>query len=179
MIGANSEATAARLREPVAARATERDLVRLILLRELEDAGPLTGMQALDAVTSLACYLDVSRPVYALLHEMRDAGLLTTPDGRPPRYAISERGHREAERLAWRCWPRLRDVLVDLNVCIGCLSPRDAGPMPGRWLREPREPGLRMGEPGLTVAVPGPATPHRGARPTCSGSCAEPSPALG
>ena len=115
--------------------------MRLIVLRELEDAGSLTGLETLDAVASFACYLDVSRPVYALLHEMRDDGLLTASDGRPPRYAISERGRREAERLAWRCWPRLRDVLVGLNVCIGCLSPRDrrtdAGAMAARgaWTR--------------------------------------------
>jgi DNA-binding PadR family transcriptional regulator len=172
MIGTTSEAPAARLPEALPSRDPERDLVRLVVLRELEDSGPLTGMETLNAVASLACYLDVTRPVYALLHELRDAGLLTASAGRPPRYAITELGRREAERLAWRCWPRLRDVLVSLNVCIGCLSPRDPWPS-----ARPR-PGDRM-IPGLTLAGVRAARSGSDRRPPGCGSSAEPSPAVG
>jgi DNA-binding PadR family transcriptional regulator len=149
MIGAISEAPAARLPGLLPCRGTDQNLVRLIVLRELEDSGPLTGMETLNAVASFACYLDVARPVYALLHELRDDGLVSASAGRPPRYAITEWGRREAERLASRCWPRLRDVLVYLNVCIGCLSPRDPASVLPAWLGE-RPPGAegRRSPPG-------------------------------
>ena len=84
MIGAISEAPAARLPGLLPCRGTDQDLVRLIVLRELEDSGPLTGMETLNAVASLACYLDVARPVYALLHELRDDGLVSASAGDRP-----------------------------------------------------------------------------------------------
>jgi DNA-binding PadR family transcriptional regulator len=111
------------------------DVLRLIVLRQLEDGGPSTGADALRAVAALTCSLDLQTPVLSILHDLRDAGFLEATPGRPPRYAITEDGRREAERLAASCWPGIRDALVELNVCIGCLSPRDdaaAVPSDGR-----------------------------------------------
>ena len=100
------------------------ELLQLMALRQLQDAGPLTGSDVLNTLASLMCSFDLVSPGYALLHELRDAGLLSATRERPPRYAITEAGSREAERLAARCWPAIRDALVGLNVCIGCLAPR-------------------------------------------------------
>jgi DNA-binding PadR family transcriptional regulator len=119
------------------------DLLHLMALRELEDAGPLTGSEALNALAALMCSFDLSSPGYALLHELRDAGLLSATLERPPRYAITDLGRSEAERLATRCWPSIRDVLVNLNVCLGCLAPRAPGAD-----GPPRAPALRTASGG-------------------------------
>lgn len=84
------------------------------------------GKEALDAVAALACTLDLEAGAYGLLHDLRDAGLVFATADRPPRYAITVAGRRQAERLAARCRPDIRDALVELNACPGCrLSPRD------------------------------------------------------
>ena len=117
----------ARLAKSNPVRDARHELLQLMALRQLQDAGPLTGSDALNALASLMCSFDLASPGYALLHELRDAGLLSATRERPPRYALTDAGSREAERLAARCWPAIRDVLASLNVCIGCLAPRIPG----------------------------------------------------
>jgi DNA-binding PadR family transcriptional regulator len=107
-----------------AARGARIELLRLMTLRELEDAGPATGGEVLDALARRVCSFDLAAPGYALLHDLRDAGYLRATVDRPPRYAITDPGRREAERLAARCWPDVVRALEGLNVCIGCLAPR-------------------------------------------------------
>jgi len=109
---------------PVPRRDARRELLELITLRTLEDEGPLGGAELSNAVAALTCAFDLSNPIYALLHDLADRGLATTVPGRPPRYAITDAGRAAAETLAVRCWPAVRDALVELNVCLGCLSPR-------------------------------------------------------
>ena len=130
MIGAIDTARTA-LRPAAATSPDAKDaLLRLLLLREIEDAGPLTGAQALDAIAALSCSFDLAAPGYAVIHSLREGGSLDATCERPPRYAITGRGRREAELLAVRCWPGVRDALVHLNVCVGCLAPRDAAALP-------------------------------------------------
>jgi hypothetical protein len=113
-----------RPRGPVPVGDPARDVLRLMLLRQLEDAGPLTGAQAFDAVAELTCSLETGAPGYPLLHELCDVGHVEATLERPPRYSITDLGRMEAERLASRCWPTIRDGLLRLNVCVGCLAPR-------------------------------------------------------
>ena len=101
------------------------DLLRLILLREIEGRGPVTGAEAMASIAALVCSFDLASPGFAVLHDLRDAGLLDASCARPPRYAVTDAGRREAERLAARCWPGIRAALVELNVCVGCLAPRE------------------------------------------------------
>ena len=105
-------------------RDTRREILELMLLREAEDHGPLTGRQALDAIAALSCSLTLDPAAYSLIHDLRDAGLLAASTDRPPRYAITPSGRSEAERLATQCWPSIRDLLTRFNVCIACLAPR-------------------------------------------------------
>jgi hypothetical protein len=122
--GARRATPAARLPAPCHSVDARHELLRLMVLRELEDSGPSTGSDTLDAVASLTCSFELSSPAYPLLHELRDAGLVSATLERPPRYAITDSGRREAEMLASRCWPAIRDGLIRFNVCIGCLAPR-------------------------------------------------------
>jgi len=115
-----------------AGRGTADDLLRLMALREIEDGGPLTGVQAFEALSGLVCSFGLDSPGYAVLHDLRDAGYLAASDDRPPRYAMTDAGRREAERLATSCWPGIRDGLAALNVCFGCLAPRGAASGAGR-----------------------------------------------
>jgi hypothetical protein len=112
------------LQRPTPTRTTRRELLTLLVLRELEGGGPRAGTALFDAISALVCSFDLDAPGYALLHDLCDAGLLVAVGARPPRYAITATGRSEAERLAIRCWPGIRDALVDLNVCVGCLAPR-------------------------------------------------------
>ncbi len=112
------------LQRPASEQATRRDLLRLLVLREVDGAAPRTGAAIFTSVAVLVCSFDLDTPGYALLHDLRDAGLLVAVADRPPRYTITPAGRAEAERLAVRCWPGIRDALVDLNVCVGCLAPR-------------------------------------------------------
>jgi hypothetical protein len=112
------------LQRPAPTRTTRRDLLTLLVLRELEGGGPRTGTAVFDGIAALVCSFDLDAPGYALLHDLCDTGLLVAVDARPPRYAVTAAGRSEAERLAIRCWPGIRDALVDLNVCVGCLAPR-------------------------------------------------------
>ncbi len=107
-----------------AGRGTASDLLRLMALREVEDAGPRTGAEVFDALADLVCSFGLDGPGYAVLHDLRDDGFLQATPDRPPRYAITSAGRREAERLAIRCWPEVRAGLAALNVCVGCLAPR-------------------------------------------------------
>jgi hypothetical protein len=106
-------------------RGDRDDLLRLMLLREIGDRGPVTGADVMAAIASLVCSFDLASPGFALLHDLRDAALLEASCERPPRYAVTPEGRREDERLAAACWPGLRAALVELNVCVGCLAPRD------------------------------------------------------
>lgn len=112
------------LQRPAAGHATRSELLRLLVLREVDGTAPRTGADIFDAVAALVCSFDLEAPGYALLHDLCDAGLLVALADRPPRYAITAAGRAEAERLAVLCWPEIRDALVDLNVCVGCLAPR-------------------------------------------------------
>ncbi len=112
------------LQRPAATPTSRRDLLTLLVLRDLEGGGPRAGAAIFDGIAALVCSFDLDAPGYALLHDMCDAGLLVPVGARPPRYAITAAGRSEAERLAVRCWPGIRDALVDLNVCVGCLAPR-------------------------------------------------------
>ena len=113
-----------RLVEPQPVRDERHEILQLLVLREIEDRGPLTGKEALDAIASLACSLDLRPAMLSLVHDLRDAGYLMALASRPPRYGITPAGLREAERLAARCWPAVRDALVELNLCLGCIAPR-------------------------------------------------------
>jgi hypothetical protein len=121
---AASGVSATRPRGPMPAGDPARDLLRLMILRQLDDSGPLTGAAAFDAVAELTCSLETGVPGYPLLHELCDAGFARAVQERPPRYSITALGRTEAERLASRCWPMILDGLVRLNVCVGCLAPR-------------------------------------------------------
>ena len=112
------------VRAPAPRRDARRELLELITLRTLEDDGPLGGAELSNACAALTCAFDLSNPVYALLHDLADRGHVTMEPGRPPRYAITDAGRAAAEALAVNCWPAVRDALVELNVCLGCLSPR-------------------------------------------------------
>jgi|WetSurMetagenome_2_1015567.scaffolds.fasta_scaffold545894_2 DNA-binding PadR family transcriptional regulator len=114
------------------ARDTMDELLQLMVLRLIEDAGPLSGNDALNELAPLVCSLDTDSPRYPLLHDLRDAGFLDATRDRPPRYAVTDAGRLEAERLAARCWPAIVDALAGLNVCIGCLAPRSAARPAGR-----------------------------------------------
>ena len=128
MIGTFDTQRAVRLPVTRPQRDARLDLLRLMALRQLEDSGPLSGSDVLNAMASLTCSFDLSSPGFSLLHELRDGGLVSATRERPPRYAVTDLGRREAERLASRCWPNIRDVLIQLNVCIGCLAPRAPEP---------------------------------------------------
>jgi DNA-binding PadR family transcriptional regulator len=107
-------------------RATASDLLRLMALREIEDAGPRTGAEVFEALAGLVCSFGLDSPGYAVLHDLQDAGFLAAKEERPPRYAVTAAGRREAERLSVRCWPGIRAGLIALNVCLGCLAPRQS-----------------------------------------------------
>jgi DNA-binding PadR family transcriptional regulator len=124
MIATHDTPRAFVLQGPAPTPATRRDLLTLLVLRELEGGGPRAGAAIFDGIAALACSFDLDAPGYALLHDMCDAGLLVAVGARPPRYAITPSGRSKAEKLAVRCWPGIRDALVDLNVCVGCLAPR-------------------------------------------------------
>jgi DNA-binding PadR family transcriptional regulator len=126
-IGTRRTTPTVPLQTPFHSMDARHELLRLMVLRQLEDSGPCTGSEALDAVASLTCSFDVASPGYPLLHELRDAGLVGATVERPPRYAITDLGRREADLLASRCWPAIRDGLARFNVCVGCLAPRRSG----------------------------------------------------
>ncbi len=116
--------TVPRLVDPQSVRDERHEILQLLVLREIEDRGPLTGKEALDAIAALSCSLDLQPAALSVVHDLRDAGFLTALASRPPRYGITPAGLREAERLAGHCWPAVRDALIELNVCLGCMAPR-------------------------------------------------------
>jgi hypothetical protein len=100
------------------------DLIKLLTLREFEAADPLTGLDAINHVAPTARMLGIAPPAYPLVHGLTEAGLLETVAERPPRYRTTAAGAREAERLAERCWPRLRDEVVRMGARLAPASPR-------------------------------------------------------
>lgn len=90
-----------------AAFGTNLDVLTLLTLREIEAAGSLSGLEAVNAVASTAGLLGIAPPGYALLHELVDNGVVRSSPGTQRRYQVTEAGKREAECLARRCWPRI------------------------------------------------------------------------
>lgn len=88
-----------------------QDVLRLMALRLIEDAGPSAGIDVLDRIAPMARRLQVAAPTFPLLHELLDAGLVTASAELPRRYAITAVGRQEAERLATAWWPSVRDLL--------------------------------------------------------------------
>jgi hypothetical protein len=104
--------------------ATNEDVRRLLILREIEAAGALTGLEAVNAVASTAHLLGIRSPGYALLHDLTADGLLQYSAGMPRTYRLTFAGAGEAARLAQQCWPRLSAELVRLNMKFAPVSPR-------------------------------------------------------
>ena len=103
---------------------SDSDLIKLLTLREFEASGPLTGLDAINHVASTARMLGIAPPTYPLVHGLTEAGLLESVAAKPPRYRTTAAGSREAERLAERCWPRLRDEVVRLGARLAPAYPR-------------------------------------------------------
>jgi DNA-binding PadR family transcriptional regulator len=100
---------------PPNAVTSDSDAIKLLILREIEASGPMTGLDAINRVASTARLLGIASPGYALLHGLAEGDLLECVAGRPRRYRITDVGSREAEHLAERCWPRLRGEVVHLG----------------------------------------------------------------
>jgi DNA-binding PadR family transcriptional regulator len=94
------------------AASSDSDAIKLLVLREVEASGPMTGLDAINRVASTARLLGIAPPSYALLHGLAEGDFLECVAGRPRRYRITDAGSREAEHLAARCWPRLRGEVV-------------------------------------------------------------------
>ncbi|MFI5259208.1 MAG: PadR family transcriptional regulator [Candidatus Limnocylindrales bacterium] len=103
---------------------TNTDVLSLLVLREIEAAGPLTGLEVVNAVASTARLLEIAPPGYALLHDLTEDGFLQALAGTPRRYRVTDAGEREAERLAQRCWPRLYEEVASLKRRLAPASPR-------------------------------------------------------
>jgi hypothetical protein len=115
--------TAALTTERTEGAGSDADLIKLLTLREFEASGPLTGLDAINHVASTARMLGIAPPAYPLVHGLTDEGLLECLGGRPPRYRTTRAGSREAERLAERCWPRLRDEVVRMGARLAPATP--------------------------------------------------------
>jgi hypothetical protein len=106
------------------ALSSDSDAVKLLMLREIEASGPMTGLDAINHVASTARLLGLVPPGYALLHGLAEGNLLECVAGRPRRYRITDAGSREADLLAERCWPRLRGEVVHLGRRLAPASPK-------------------------------------------------------
>jgi DNA-binding PadR family transcriptional regulator len=86
--------------------------LELCMLWLLDDAGPVTGLEAINRIAPLARHLDERPPSYPLLHRLEDAGCVTATDELPRRYEITDAGRQRASDLAvvWR--PRLAERLA-------------------------------------------------------------------
>ena len=91
------------------------DLLRLLALREIESRGQPTALEAANGIEPVARLVGAGAPGVALLHSLTDEGLLESSGGMPRRYRVTDAGHREAERLAERLWPRLCDAMIGLG----------------------------------------------------------------
>lgn len=78
----------------------------------LDDAGPITGLEAINRLAPLARHLDELPPSYPLLHRLEDAGCVKATNELPRRYRITADGRQRASDLAvvWR--PRLAERLA-------------------------------------------------------------------
>jgi len=103
---------------------SDADLIKLLTLREFEAAGPRTGLDAINHVAATARLLGIAPPAYPLVHGLTDEGLLECYSDKPRLYRTTDAGAREAELLAERCWPRLRDEVVRLGARLAPASPR-------------------------------------------------------
>ena len=106
------------------AASSDSDAIKLLVLREVEASGPMTGLDAINHVASTARLLGITPPGYALLHGLAERDLLECVAGSPRRYRITEAGSREAEHLAERCWPRLRGEVVHLGRRLAPAAPK-------------------------------------------------------
>jgi len=78
------------------------DAVRFCVLRLIEHAGPLNGMDVATELTPMLWLVGrgAPPPILPLLHRLLDEGDLTRSAERPPRYDITAAGRDEADRLA-------------------------------------------------------------------------------
>ena len=100
---------------PTAARPDDglnTDLLKLLALREIESQGQPTALETADAIAPAARLIGLASPGVALLHSLTEQGLLESSGGMPRRYRVTDEGHREAERLAERHWPRLCRAMI-------------------------------------------------------------------
>jgi DNA-binding PadR family transcriptional regulator len=86
--------------------------MELCMLWLLDDAGPITGLEAINRLAPLARHLDERPPSYPLLHRLEDAACVTATDELPRRYQVTDAGRQRASDLAvvWR--PRLAERLA-------------------------------------------------------------------
>jgi DNA-binding PadR family transcriptional regulator len=146
-------------------RGGNADLLRLLALREIDSASPLTGLEAINGVASIARLLQIAPPGYALLHDLTDDGFLETSVAMPRRYSVTEAGRRESERLAERCRPRLSSELARFTSRLASALPR--GPQDLTFATEWTDgadsrdsgPGPPRGDGGRGATA---ATQHRG-----------------
>jgi len=109
---------------PTNAAGGAADVIRLLTLREFEASGPLSGLEVINRVAATARRLGLTPPGYPLLHGLTDEGLLEAIADRPRLYRATAAGVREAEALARRCWPRLRDEVARFGASLALASPK-------------------------------------------------------
>jgi DNA-binding PadR family transcriptional regulator len=78
------------------------EAVRFCVLRLIEHAGPMNGMDIASELTPMLWLVGrgAPPPILPLLHRLFDEGDLTRSTERPPRYDITAAGRDEATRLA-------------------------------------------------------------------------------
>lgn len=132
-------APAAGTRVGRAMPAHDRDLLTLLVLREIEDNGPLTGLETLNRVARASLLLRLAPAGYPTLHGLAEAAMLEIVPGRPPTYRITASGRHEAERLARTSWPRLSTELDGLSESLRPATPRRATAVrfASEWAEEP------------------------------------------
>jgi DNA-binding PadR family transcriptional regulator len=85
--------------------------LELCMLWLLDDAGALSGLEAINRLAPVARHLDEPPPSFPLLHRLEDSGCVIASSALPRRYEITDAGRQRASDLAaiWR--PRLADRL--------------------------------------------------------------------
>ena len=117
----------------------DRNVRALCILRLLERHASLSGHQVAELLEGLSAELGgtgrrgESVP-YPILHALDAAGLVTRSDERPPRYAITDEGRVEAERLAAAFWPAALNTAQSFAARLALLFPD--GPTRARAIAE-------------------------------------------
>lgn len=91
------------------------DAMDLYALRLLDQLGPLTGLDTLNALAPLARRFDQPPPLFPLLHSLEERGLIAGSSGLPRRYRITEAGRTEMERLVEELWPTVAERVARLD----------------------------------------------------------------